>query len=93
MSELLKLNQIETHIGQYHILQGVSFEVKKGEVTVCWQKWCRENHNITDDYGSKSSHRKEVIVFKGEQIQSLPTYTIAKRELGMFQKIKVFLQA
>ena len=34
MNDLLKLNEIETYIGQYHILQGVSFEVKKGEVTV-----------------------------------------------------------
>ena len=34
MNVLLNLNEIETYIGQYHILQGVSFEVKKGEVTV-----------------------------------------------------------
>ena len=29
MSVQLSLNDIETHIGQYHILQGVSFEVKE----------------------------------------------------------------
>ena len=34
MDVQLKLNDIETYIGQYHILQGVSLEVKKGEVTV-----------------------------------------------------------
>ena len=34
MSTLLKVEKIETYIGQYHILQGVSFQVKKGEVTV-----------------------------------------------------------
>ena len=31
---ILKIENIETYIGQYHILQGVSFEVPKGEVTV-----------------------------------------------------------
>ncbi|MDI2588869.1 ABC transporter ATP-binding protein [Psychrobacillus sp. NEAU-3TGS] len=34
MSILLKVDNIHTHIGQYHILQGVSFEAKKGEVSV-----------------------------------------------------------
>ena len=34
MSVQLRLNEIETYIGQYHILQGVSFEVNRGEVTV-----------------------------------------------------------
>ncbi|WP_313892347.1 ABC transporter ATP-binding protein [Psychrobacillus sp.] len=34
MSTLLKLEQVHTHIGQYHILQGVSFEAKTGQVSV-----------------------------------------------------------
>lgn len=34
MSSLLKLEQIQTHIGQYHILQGVNFEAREGEVSV-----------------------------------------------------------
>ncbi|MFJ5769875.1 ABC transporter ATP-binding protein [Psychrobacillus sp. NPDC093180] len=34
MSILLKVENIHTHIGQYHILQGVSFEAKEGEVSV-----------------------------------------------------------
>lgn len=31
---LLKVENIHTYIQQYHILQGVNFEVKQGEVTV-----------------------------------------------------------
>ena len=31
---MLKAENLHTHIGQYHILQGVSFEAKKGEVSV-----------------------------------------------------------
>ena len=35
MSEiLLKLEGVHTHIGQYHILQGVDLEVPKGGLTV-----------------------------------------------------------
>lgn len=34
MSTLLKLDNVHTFIGQYHILQGVSFEAKAGEVSV-----------------------------------------------------------
>lgn len=31
---MLEVNDIHTYIGQYHILQGVSFTAKEGEVTV-----------------------------------------------------------
>ncbi|TQR17978.1 ABC transporter ATP-binding protein [Psychrobacillus soli] len=34
MSILLKVENVQTHIGQYHILQGVSFEAKEGQVSV-----------------------------------------------------------
>ena len=34
MESLLKLENVNTHIGQYHILQGISFEAKEGEVSV-----------------------------------------------------------
>lgn len=34
MTTLLTLNEVHTHIGQYHILQGVNFEAKEGQVTV-----------------------------------------------------------
>ena len=34
MSVQLRLTEIETYIDQYHILQGVTCEVKRGEVTV-----------------------------------------------------------
>ncbi len=34
MTILLEINDIHTYIEQYHILQGVSFQAKKGEVSV-----------------------------------------------------------
>ena len=34
MDTLLRVNNVQTYIAQYHILQGVSFEAARGEVTV-----------------------------------------------------------
>ena len=34
MNPLLKVDALHTYIGQYHILQGVSFEASVGEVSV-----------------------------------------------------------
>lgn len=34
MTTLLTLNEVHTHIGQYHILQGVNFEAREGQVSV-----------------------------------------------------------
>ncbi|MGM9921195.1 MAG: ATP-binding cassette domain-containing protein, partial [Bhargavaea sp.] len=34
MSKLLTLENVHTHIGQYHILQGVSLVAEEGEVSV-----------------------------------------------------------
>ncbi len=82
MSELLKLNQIETHIGQYHILQGVSLEVKKGEVTVLLGRNGAGKTTTLRTIMGLNPATKGSVVFKGEQIQALPTYTIAQKGIG-----------
>jgi branched-chain amino acid transport system ATP-binding protein len=82
MSELLKLNQIETHIGQYHILQGVSLEVKKGEVTVLLGRNGAGKTTTLRTIMGLNPASKGSVIFKGEQIQALPTYTIAQKGIG-----------
>jgi branched-chain amino acid transport system ATP-binding protein len=82
VSELLKLNNIETFIGQYHILQGVSLEVKKGEVTVLLGRNGAGKTTTLRTIMSLNPASKGSIVYKGEEIQSLPTYTIAKKGIG-----------
>jgi branched-chain amino acid transport system ATP-binding protein len=82
MNELLKLNQIETYIGQYHILQGVSLEVKKSEVTVLLgRNGAGKTTTLRTIMGLNPSSKGSVI-YKGEHIQALPTYTIAQRGIG-----------
>ncbi len=82
MNELLKLNQIETYIGQYHILQGVSLEVKKSEVTVLLGRNGAGKTTTLRTIMGLNPASKGSVIYKGEQIQALPTYTIAQRGIG-----------
>jgi branched-chain amino acid transport system ATP-binding protein len=82
VSELLKLNNIETFIGQYHILQGVSLEVKKGEVTVLLGRNGAGKTTTLRTIMGLNPASKGSVVYKGEEIHSLPTYTIAQKGIG-----------
>jgi branched-chain amino acid transport system ATP-binding protein len=82
VSELLKLNNIETYIGQYHILQGVTLEVKKGEVTVLLGRNGAGKTTTLRTIMGLNPASKGSIVYKGEEIQSLQTYTIAQKGIG-----------
>jgi branched-chain amino acid transport system ATP-binding protein len=82
VSDLLKLNNIETYIGQYHILQGVSLEVKKGEVTVLLGRNGAGKTTTLRTIMGLNPASKGSIVYKGEEIQFLPTYTIAQKGIG-----------
>jgi branched-chain amino acid transport system ATP-binding protein len=82
MNELLKLNHVETYIGQYHILQGVSLEVKKGEVTVLLGRNGAGKTTTLRTIMGLNPSSKGSIIYKKEQIQALPTYTIAQKGIG-----------
>ncbi|MBY0148828.1 ABC transporter ATP-binding protein [Neobacillus niacini] len=82
MSVLLKLNNIETFIGQYHILQGVSLEVKKGEVTVLLGRNGAGKTTTLRTIMALNPASKGSVVFRDQEIQNLPTYTIAQRGIG-----------
>lgn len=82
MSELLQLKDIEAHIGQYHILQGVSLEVKKGEVTVLLGRNGAGKTTTLRTIMGFTPASKGSVIFKGESIQTLAPYTIAKKGIG-----------
>ncbi|WHY76589.1 ABC transporter ATP-binding protein [Neobacillus sp. WH10] len=82
MNDLLKLDNVETYIGQYHILQGVSFEVKKGEVTVLLGRNGAGKTTTLRTIMGLNPASKGNVLFKGGPIQSLPTYSIAKKGIG-----------
>ncbi|MCF6092807.1 ABC transporter ATP-binding protein [Microaerobacter geothermalis] len=79
---LLKVEQIETYIDQYHILQGISFEVVKGEVTVLLGRNGAGKTTTLRSIMGLNPIAKGKIRFKDEEIHALPTYTIAQKGIG-----------
>ncbi|KSU62166.1 ABC transporter ATP-binding protein [[Bacillus] enclensis] len=82
MSTLLKVENIETYIGQYHILQGVSFEVKKGEVTVLLGRNGAGKTTSLRSIMGLTPPSSGKIIYKGEEIQGLPTFKTADKGIG-----------
>jgi branched-chain amino acid transport system ATP-binding protein len=82
MSTLLKVDQIETFIGQYHILQDVSFEVKKGEVTVLLGRNGAGKTTSLRSIMGLTPPSKGKVIYKGEEIQGLPTFKVAGKGIG-----------
>ncbi|MBM4763526.1 ABC transporter ATP-binding protein [Bacillus sp. B15-48] len=82
MTMHLKLNDIETSIGQFHILQGVSFEVRKGEVTVLLGRNGAGKTTTLKTIMGIHQATKGHIEFNHEEIQTLPTYKIAQKGIG-----------
>ncbi len=82
MTVQLKLNDIETHIGQYHILQGVTFEARKGEVTVLLGRNGAGKTTTLRTIMGLNPPSKGTIFYKGEGIRGLPTYSVAQKGIG-----------
>ncbi|MGG4394389.1 ABC transporter ATP-binding protein [Paenibacillus thiaminolyticus] len=79
---LLQVQGIETHIGQFHILQGVTFEVKAGEITVLLgRNGAGKTTALRSIMGLNPVSRGE-IRFQGERIEALPTYRISRQGIG-----------
>ncbi|MBY0121086.1 ABC transporter ATP-binding protein [Bacillus sp. S/N-304-OC-R1] len=82
MTAQLKLSEIETYIGQYHILQGISFEARKGEVTVLLGRNGAGKTTTLRTIMGMNPPAKGSISYKGEEIQGLPTYSVAQKGIG-----------
>ncbi|MHA2277041.1 MAG: ABC transporter ATP-binding protein [Candidatus Kariarchaeaceae archaeon] len=82
MMNILEVNNIEVYIGSFYILQGVTLNVKKGEVTVL----------LGRNGAGKSTTMKSIlglhppktgnIIYKGKNINKLPAHKIANRGIG-----------
>jgi branched-chain amino acid transport system ATP-binding protein len=78
----LKVEGIETYIDQFHILQGISFEAKKGEVTVLLGRNGAGKTTTLRSIMGLNPPAKGKIEFNGENISGLPTYHIATKGIG-----------
>ncbi|NJO38732.1 MAG: ABC transporter ATP-binding protein [Rhizobiales bacterium] len=80
---MLTLEGVHTHIAQYHILQGVSFAVPEGGITVLLgRNGAGKTTTLRTIMGLWRASRGS-IVFGGESIARLDTPTIARRGIAL----------
>lgn len=82
MNTLLKLNDVHTYIGQYHILQGVNFEAMEGQVSVLLgRNGAGKTTTLKTIMGLTPASKGEV-EFHSISIKKSPTYKVAKLGIG-----------
>lgn len=82
MTTLLKVEKIQTYIEQFHILQGVDFEAKQGEVTVLLGRNGAGKTTTLRSVMGLNPPQQGSIVFDGQDITGMATYEIANRGIG-----------
>lgn len=82
MNTMLKVDGVHTHIGQYHILQGISFEAKEGEVSVLLGRNGAGKTTTLKTILGLTPASKGQITFKGQEITKKPTHGIANSGIG-----------
>ena len=82
MSNILKLEQIETYISQYHILQGISFEAKEGEVSVLLGRNGAGKTTTLRTIMGLTPAARGIVTFDGQEITKLAPYEIANSGIG-----------
>lgn len=80
---LLKVKDMQTYIGQYHILQGVNLEVPEGYVTVLIGRNGAGKTTTLRSIIGLTPPSKGSVEFNGEMINGLPPYTIARKGMAL----------
>ncbi len=79
---ILQLSHVQTFIEQFHILQDVSFEVPEGEVTVILGRNGAGKTTTLRTIMGLTPPAKGSVQFRGEQLNGLPPYVIARKGIG-----------
>jgi branched-chain amino acid transport system ATP-binding protein len=82
MKALLKVDDVHTHIGQYHILQGISFEARAGEVSVLLGRNGAGKTTTLKTIMGLTPASKGSITFQDQNITKKATYDIANLGIG-----------
>lgn len=81
---LLKVKDMETYIGQYHILQGINLEIPEGQVTVLvGRNGAGKTTTLRSIMGLNPPTAGSLVEFNGEKINGLPPYEIARKGIAM----------
>ena len=82
MSNILTLERVETFISQYHILQGINFEAKAGEVSVLLGRNGAGKTTSLRTIMGLTPASKGAIHFDGKDITKMTPYDIANSGIG-----------
>ncbi|HEU4963489.1 MAG TPA: ABC transporter ATP-binding protein [Bacilli bacterium] len=82
MKTLLQVDNLQTFIGQYHILQGVNLDVKEGRVTVILGRNGAGKTTTLRSIMGLTPPREGSITYEGESIHGQSTHVIAKKGIG-----------
>lgn len=82
MTNVLEVHNIETFIGQFHILEGVSVEVPDGSITVLLGRNGAGKTTTLKTVLGLTPPRSGRIIFNGREIQGWRTHQIAAEGIG-----------
>jgi branched-chain amino acid transport system ATP-binding protein len=82
MEYLLDVQDIDTFIGQYHILQGVSMRVPKGSITALLGRNGAGKTTALKSILGLTPPSKGKVLFENEEIQGMRSFDIASRGIG-----------
>lgn len=82
MAPMLQVEHIHTFIGQYHILQGVDFEVPRGQITALLGRNGAGKTTTLKSILGLTPPRQGRVIFDGQEIQGRPPYEIAALGIG-----------
>ncbi|PLR86362.1 ABC transporter ATP-binding protein [Bacillus canaveralius] len=79
---LLKVVNIETYLDQFHILQGVSFSVNKGSITVLFGRNGAGKTTTLRSIMGFHTIANGAVYYGEEKVSGLPTHTISQKGIG-----------
>jgi branched-chain amino acid transport system ATP-binding protein len=82
MDNLLEISDIHTHIGQFHILQGVSVEVPRGTIVALLGRNGAGKTTTLKSIIGLTPPRQGRVLFDGREIQGLRPFDIAALGIG-----------
>lgn len=79
---LLKVDNIETYLDQFHILQGVSLEVEKGTITVLFGRNGAGKTTTLRSIMGFHTISNGTVYYNAEKINGLSTHMISRKGMG-----------
>ena len=82
MSLLLDVRDINTYIGQFHILEGVSFEVPEGDIVALLGRNGAGKTTTLKSILGLTPPRTGAVVFEGTDLRGLHSFDVAAKGIG-----------